>query len=396
MTDLSKYNASGSMAGYLFQCRLALLHALDLTRRKPEAVVSIEKFDDIAFETDNHADCLVQAKHHIVPKPLGDMSEDVWKTLLIWMEGAKHGVFEVSKTTYMLVTTATSPPDSAMSKLREGASAADVNAANDLLKTAAQNSTNSATEFARSAFLAMTTDEAKFLLSRVVVIDNHPNLTDVFTEIAAELNLLAPTNAELAAQYLEGWWLNRVAQHLIGEDDTGIPVQHLILKAHEIGKTLTDEALPVDNRETLDVKKYSFDDETRVFVRQMRAIKITDGMVRGATSDFYRAYAQRSRWARESLILEDELSNYDEKLRDAWRRKFDEVSLMDDAKNEEERILQGRRVFLWATQESTPLRNVVEKWITAGSYHGLADRHQVKWHPDFDSAEGKLSETSDG
>ena len=90
MTDLSKYNASGSMAGYLFQCRLALLHALDLTRRKPEAVVSIEKFDDIAFETDNHADGLIQAKHHIVPKPLGDVSEDVWKTLQIWMEGAKH------------------------------------------------------------------------------------------------------------------------------------------------------------------------------------------------------------------------------------------------------------------------------------------------------------------
>lgn len=396
MTELSKYNASGSMAGYLFQCRLALLHALELTRRKPEAVVSIEKFDDIAFETENHADCLVQAKHHVVPKPLGDKSEDVWKTLLIWMDGAKHGVFEVSKTTYMLVTTATSPPDSAMSKLREGASEADVNASYGLLKTAAQDSTNSATEGARSAFLEMTADEAKLLLSRVVVIDNHPNLTDVFSDIVAGLNILAPTNAELAAQYLEGWWLNRVGQHLIGEDDAGIPVQHLILKAHEIGKTLTDEALPIDNPETLDIKEYSDDDETRVFVRQMRAIKITDGMVRGATSDFYRAYAQRSRWARESLILEDELSNYDEKLRDAWRRKFDEVSLMDDAKNEEEKVSLGRRVFLWATQESTPLRNVVEKWITAGSYHGLADRHQVRWHPDFDSADGKVSEASDG
>ncbi|KIC49702.1 hypothetical protein RA29_08565 [Tateyamaria sp. ANG-S1] len=113
---------------------------------------------------------------------------------------------------------------------------------------------------------------------------------------------------------------------MIGEDDAGIPVQHLILKAHEIGKTLTDEALPIDNPETLDVKECSDDDETRVFVRQMRAIRITDGMVRGATSGFYRAYAQQSHWARESLILEDELSNYDEKLRDAWRRKFDEVS----------------------------------------------------------------------
>lgn len=69
---------------------------------------------------------------------------------------------------------------------------------------------------------------------------------------------------------------------------------------------------------------------------------------------------------------------------------------MDDAKNEEEKVSLGRRVFLWATQESTPLRNVVEKWITAGSYHGLADRHQVKWHPDFESADVKVSEADDG
>jgi hypothetical protein len=75
----------------------------------------------------------------------------------------------------------------------------------------------------------MTADEAKLLMSRVVVIDNHPNLTDVFSDVVAGLNILAPTNAELAAQYLEGWWLNRVVQHLIGEDDAGIPVQHLIL-----------------------------------------------------------------------------------------------------------------------------------------------------------------------
>ena len=286
------------------------------------------------------------------------MSEDVWKTLLIWMEGAKRGVFEVSKTTYMLVTTATSPPDSAMSKLREGASEADVNASYDLLKTAAQDSANSATEGAGSAFLEMTADEAKLLLSRVVVIDNHPNLTDVFSDIVAGFNILAPTNAELAAQYLEGWWLNRVGQHLIGEDDAGIPVQHLILKAHEIGKTLTDEALPIDNPETLDIKEYSDDDETRVFVRQMRAIKITDGMVRGATSDFYRAYAQRSRWARESLILEDELSNYEEKLRDAWRRKFD-MSLRMKTKK---KGFASRRVSC-----NTQDRRRFETWSRSGS-----------------------------
>ncbi len=374
------------MAGYLFQCRLALLHGMELIRKNPDAVISIEKFDDIAFETDNFADCLVQAKHHVVPKSLGDKSEDVWKTLLIWIEGAQKGVFEVIKTTYMLITTAECPTGSAMSNLREGASEQNTDAAYGLLTIAAQESTSSTTEKARSAFLDMTPSEAKLLLSRVVVVDRHPNLIDVSSDIASHFLTLAPNNPELAAQYLEGWWLSRICLHLMGEDKQGIPVHHLILKAHEIGKMFSEDALPLDDPSKLDIKEYSKDDEARVFVRQMRAIKITDGMVRNATSDFYRAYAQRSRWSRENLILEDELSNYDEKLQDAWRRKFEAEILLKGAESEEEKVHLGRNIFLWATQESTPLRNVVEKWITAGSYHGLADRNKVRWHPDYNSA----------
>ncbi|MBU2079547.1 MAG: hypothetical protein KJ875_15550 [Alphaproteobacteria bacterium] len=384
MTDLSKYNASAPMAGYIFQSRLALLRGLQLTRKSPQAIISIEKFDDVAFETEDHKNCLIQAKHHIVPKSLDDKSVDVWKTLKIWMEGAKSGVFEVSKTSYMLITTSEAPAGSAMGKLREGNSPDDVGEAYDLLLKAAEDSENKTTETARNLFRTLTEDEVCLLLSRILVIDNHPNLTNVFEELSAELNIVAPTSPNLAAEYLEGWWLNQVAQHLIEERCGGIPVQHIILKAFEIGKLLAEDALPIDDPADLSVKEYSFEDEGRLFVRQMRAVKLPDAMVQDATSDFYRAYAQRSRWSRESLILEDELSNYDDRLQDSWKRKFEADLLLADANDEPSKLKLGRSVFLWATQESTPLRNVVEKWITAGSYHGLADQNKVRWHPEFE------------
>lgn len=392
MTDLSKYSASGSMSGYLFQCRLALLHGLSLMRSNPDATISIEKFDDIAFETDNYADCLIQAKHHIKAKSLSDKSEDVWKTLLIWMQGAEQGTFELAKTTYMLITTAVCPSDSAMDKLREGISQENIEDAYKLLAKAADESTSEATSKARALFLKMSPSVVKLLLSRVLVIDKHPNLTDVAADIAAELNVLAPGNSELAAQYLEGWWLSGVCKHLMGEQEGGIPVHHITLKAHEIGKTLSNDALPIDDPTELDAKEYTEEDELRVFVRQMRAIKVTDEMVRAAASDFYRAYAQRSRWSRENLILEDELSTYDEKLQDSWRRKAEAELLLNSPESELDYINLGRSLFLWATQESTPLRNVVEKWITAGSYHGLADEEKVRWHPNFGSLVSKVLE----
>ena len=43
----------------------------------------------------------------------------------------------------------------------------------------------------------------------------------------------------------------------------------------------------------------------------------------------------------------------------------------------------GRDIYFWANQQQVGFRNVVEGWITAGSFQGLADRLKVGWHPHF-------------
>jgi hypothetical protein len=37
----------------------------------------------------------------------------------------------------------------------------------------------------------------------------------------------------------------------------------------------------------------------------------------------------------------------------------------------------------WASQQEVQFRNVVETWITAGSFHSLSDRLEIGWHPDY-------------
>lgn len=109
-----------------------------------------------------------------------------------------------------------------------------------------------------------------------------------------------------------------VGKQLIEAQNSAIPVQHIVTKAHEIGLSLKKDALPLDDPHALEVKTYSDDDEKRVFVRQMRAIQLADQYIESAAYDYYRAYAQRSKWARENLILENELCDYDKKLEDSW------------------------------------------------------------------------------
>jgi len=378
-----KFNASGSMAGYLFQCRLALLRGLQLLKKKPNGQISIEKFDDVAFENDDIVECLLQAKHHCSPKSLSDTSVDVWKTIRIWIDKMKLGALSASDLRFILITTASAQVGSAMELLRPGANEKAVKDAVSLLRTAAADSTNKSSEAGRKMFLSLSDADAEALLQRVEVLDCHPNLIDVMDEIEGELILLSPTHASTIASYLEGWWLSVVGKCLVTDGAAAVPVQDIIIKASEIGNMFKEDGLPIDDPELLGAKEYSIDDEAAVFVRQMRVVQLNERAIRRGVRDFYRAAAQRSKWARESLLLDGEAAKYDSDLQDRYERKYDaEIETVDFADQSAEEKF-GRQMCNWASQQEVQFRNVVETWITAGSFHGLADRLEIGWHPKY-------------
>ena len=47
---IQSHTAAASFTGYLFQARYALLRGLQEGRRNPSHALSIERFDDVAFE----------------------------------------------------------------------------------------------------------------------------------------------------------------------------------------------------------------------------------------------------------------------------------------------------------------------------------------------------------
>lgn len=383
LTQANKFGAAAPLAGYIFQCRLALLRGLQILKRHPNSVIAIEKFDDISFDDDDYGQCLIQAKHHVEPKSLADKSVDLWKTFRVWLESFNTESLTGGQIKRLLITTATADEGSAMAKLRPGHDETDRTEALNLLRKAAASSLNSTTAEARRAFLALSDNEGELFLESIEVYDNHPNLIDMKEEIEGELILLSPEHKSLIADYLEGWWFGVVGVHLISEDVTYIPVQSIIIKANEIGNWFKGGGLPVDDPTSLGAKDYSPDDEDAMFVRQMRIVGVSDSVVKRGARDYYRASAQRSKWARESLLLDGETSRYDEKLQDRWARKFESECADCDGNTEDENRTLGRSLCFWAIQEQIGFRNVVETWITAGSFHGLADRLEVGWHPQY-------------
>ncbi len=92
MNPANKFSASASMLGYVYQARYALLLLLRRNKLDSNVRLTIEKFDDVAFDSGGGPDELIQTKH-CVPGNLTDLSEDLWGTLRIWAEGVRDNEF---------------------------------------------------------------------------------------------------------------------------------------------------------------------------------------------------------------------------------------------------------------------------------------------------------------
>ncbi len=115
----NKFSANASTIGYLYQIRYALFVLLQKIEYNPDAQISIEYLDDVAFENNGQPVELLQLKHHINKKAsLTNSSSDLWKTIRIWSEKLLEDPNLFQELFLVLVTTASASQGSIASKLR--------------------------------------------------------------------------------------------------------------------------------------------------------------------------------------------------------------------------------------------------------------------------------------
>jgi hypothetical protein len=103
----NKFAAAPTALGCLYQCRYALYLLLEKSRTDTDAGLSVEKFDDIAFEKAGTAEELIQTKHHLgKTSDLTDTSADLWTTLRAWAEAISNAVVSPPAVIFTIITTA--------------------------------------------------------------------------------------------------------------------------------------------------------------------------------------------------------------------------------------------------------------------------------------------------
>ena len=388
-----KYSAGEQGLGYIYQARLSLLHLLQLPE---DTTVCLEKDDDLDFIATDGGKSLASLKHKAVGDKLTDLSTDFWKSVNIWLLRYKRDGRAASNLRFFLFTTGTVSSDSFLAGLLPDRPVASGDAATlaQLANEALSKSRSKLITPIAVLFNELSDSEKQDFLERVLILDGSPRIVDIPTIIRDKhMRSIRREHREFVFQRLEGWWTDAVIKHLTGARPEGIFGYEVSDKLSSFAEEYKADNLPITFRGKLPTDEIDTDSDPRLFVAQLREIGISSNRIRSAILDYYRAFEQRSAWARENLLVLGEVEEYEDRLTDEWGRYKDVAfeKLTDDSAEDALREA-GATLYNWAEFETGKIESlrirarVTEPYVLRGSFHILADSTpgpKVYWHPRF-------------
>ena len=383
---MSNHQATEQMLGYLYQIRYAL--ALLLKNDNPDYQISIEKFDDVAFDKDGQPVQLIQLKHHIKQKGnLTDSSADLWRTLKVWIDSLAQKPELLDSTEFLIITTAIAPKNSAAGYLRQNDR--DPNTAYTKLKDVCKQSQNTAHKKYYDAFLSADQLTVKKLFEHIYIVDGASNILDVEKNVKKQIRYSCiPKYENLIYERLEGWWFKKAIEALCYEGPIFVTQNQVRSFIVSVSQEYSDENLPIDDFfDVDDLQENALSESEKIFYEQLKLICLGSHRMQSALRDYYRAFKQRAAWVRNDLLYVNELEKYEKRLIDEWDHAFGEMQ--DDlaeikSLTEEEKAKAGRKLLSDIEKKDIRIRPKCEEaFVMRGSYHMLANKLKVGWHVDF-------------
>ncbi|TFC25179.1 hypothetical protein E3O25_14380 [Cryobacterium sp. TMT1-3] len=401
MTDplKDKYSAGEQGLGYIYQPRFALLRLFELSE---STELLIEKDDDLDFIHETGAKALASLKHKAEGDRLTDLSTDFWKSVRIWVTRYKRDGCLEANLTFFLFTTA---KVSATSFLRvfvsrpERTDADDAQTAEDALGVLAKSNSKLGAEI-RTEISPLDETERRDFFSRIVIVDSAPRISDIPQKIMdVHMRSIQRRFRPAIFERLEGWWNDLTVDLLAGRRSEAVSGYELSDKLSTLAGEYTSENLPIHFAGMFPVGEIDATTDGRQFVVQLREIGVQSDRIRNAILDYYRAFEQRSVWARENVLVAGEMERFEDRLVDEWSRYRDVVfEELDEDSAHPTLLAAGRALYRWADLESGNLatlrirERVTEPYIVRGGFHMLANARptpRIYWHPLFLELVGK-------
>ena len=381
----SPYSAAEQSLGYIYQARFALLKILELPE---DSSLLLEKEDDVDFDDAAGRKSLMSLKHKAVGDTLTDLATDFWKSVRIWLAHYKANGRIGCDSRFMLFTTAVVGTDSILTMFKDEEVEGEARA--EAVKEPLDRSKSVLLVAVREELATLAAAELADFYSRITIADATLRITDIPSAVInRHLRTIRRESRPFLFERLEGWWIDQAIQLLAGERTAAISGIEVSDKLSAMAEEYRNDNLPITFRQRKpDVMDVAND--PRMFVEQLRALELTTTRLQAAIIDYYRAFEQRSSWARENLLVSNEIEVYEDRLIDEWGRYKEVIfETISDKSGDADCLAAGRELYRWAELETTSLRireRVTEPYVTRGAFHILANarpKPHVHWHPQF-------------
>ena len=388
-----QYAAGEQGLGYIYQPRFGLLKLLQL----PESTsILIEKDDDLDFIDKDGVKTLASLKHKGIGDRLTDLSTDFWKSVRIWLARYNRDGRSEASLRFFLFSTGTVSSTSFLRRflLESPAEDGEVMSLSQIASDVLAKTESKLIGPIAEEFHKLNDDEKEDFLSRIVIFDGGPRIEDVPSIIKDQhMRSIRRDNRDAIFERLEGWWNDTIVNLLVGKRTDPIFGYEISDKLSAFSEEYKSDNLPITFRGKVPEGEIDADNDPRIFVAQLREIGIASNRIRNAILDYYRAFEQRSSWARESLLVSGEMEEYEDRLVDEWSRYRDVIFEELDEQSADAVLLEaGKALYRWVDLESgnsSTLRireRVTEPYVVRGGFHILANSRplpRVYWHPRF-------------
>ncbi len=380
------HSAPGAAAGFAFQLERALYW---LAASHAGAVVGIETTDDVVVLLKNGQLLTEQDKHSIREDgaPFGDRSRDLWNTLRIWLDAIEGGEISVERTRFLIVTNKVLPNGIAR-QISDATDDAHAVTCIEALAIAAENPPDRVADLMQRVLRDSSRTHLAALLVRVELIDGGvPSGGDALrseTIACLQLPAWAHASANSVVDELRGW-LDGVVMDLWRQGHPGwvqrdqfVDRLHAVLdrRKREISRERAAHLIPLTD-DVLDTAR------GRPFVRQLQLVTEDNATVDASIREFIRCNIEKLRLSQEGNVTDGDWLAFEDTLVHRWTKIRARVVRMSKGKPEED---IGYEIFTDTTEshrERLAGSETEQVYLTAGTYHRLADLLSVGWHPQY-------------
>lgn len=384
--SLENHSAPGPAAGYAFEFERALYW---LARSSAGFLIGIETDDDVAIRHQDGSRTLEQNKHSIQEEaePFGNRSRDLWNTLSIWVTALEEGELDGTKTRFLMVTNKTLP-DCIAKRISQAETDYEITACLHELKLAALKPSETIRAYADKVLAATSEPHLRSVIKRCELADEASGASgpDLRRQTIAELPIpdWFTKDSESIANELLGWVKTQVLalwqarQPAWISRDSFVTQFHAILDRRKRQQTRERAAnlIPV-------IDEQLGKEKGRIFVKQIYMVTDEDSRVDESIREFLRCRIEKSRLSADGNVTDQDWIDFEDSLKTRWSKISSLYRRLNRAETEED---VGFKVLCETTDGHRERLAGVETeqvYLTAGTYHRLADQLIVGWHPRY-------------